>query len=166
MKASLLATICLIFFAGSAGAGEDSKTTEPNGGPAAKSNRPVAIIAAPEVEKPKPYNKNALHRLDFRIVGKSCAVCLLGIKRRINALDGTVKVAIMLKKPYGASIIYDSTKLNEEKLVDTAKANEPLIKLLDIKDEAIPKLPVILVPPHSNVNNFSNQANSALLPSH
>jgi hypothetical protein len=162
MKASLIVTTSLILLASYAGFGESSKAMAQKEAEAAKNQE--AIAGAEESEKPKPYNKNALRRLDFRIVGKSCAICLLGIKRRINGLDGTVKVAVMLKKPFGASIIYDSTKLNEEKLLATAKANEPLVKLLDIKDEAIPKLPVILIPPHSTISNFNNQANSALLP--
>jgi hypothetical protein len=115
-------------------------------------------------EKPKHYDPTALHRLDFRIKGKSCAVCLLGIQRRINQLDGTVKVAVMLKKPYGASIIYDSKQLTEQKLLETTKANEPIIQLLDVKDEAIDKVPALLIPPHTNVPDFNS--NSALLPSH
>lgn len=160
MKASSIAATFLIFLIGSAVLDGGSKAMAES--PAVKGT--VTSPAVDDSEKPRPYSKNALRRLDFRIVGKSCAVCLLGIKRRVNALDGTVKVAIMLRKPFGASIIYDSTKLNEEKLIATAKANEPLVKLLDVKDEAIPKLPIVLVPPHSNVSDTNTKTNSALLP--
>jgi hypothetical protein len=66
----------------------------------------------------------------------------------------------MLKKPYGTSIIYDSKQLTEQKLLDTAKANEPLIKLLEIKDEAIEKMPVILIPPHSNLDEMGSNTSA------
>jgi len=139
--------------------GHSSKEAVP-----ANNFRPVPRIEPDPLEKPKVYNKNALRRLDFRIKGKSCAVCLLGIKRRIDGLSGTVKVVVMLKKPYGASIIYDSKQINEQKLLDAAKANEPMITLLDLKDEAIAKVPEVFIPPHANISEFNDEANSALLP--
>jgi copper chaperone CopZ len=164
MKASLIASVCLITLNTinwlPAAAKEINEKEAPTG---ASTLRRLPNNQLVQVEKPKHYDKTALHRLDFRIKGKSCAVCLMGIQRRINSLDGTVKVAIMLKKPYGASIIYDSKQLTEEKLLATAKLNEPMVQLLDVKDEAIDKLPPILIPPHTNVPEFNN--NSALLPS-
>jgi cyanuric acid amidohydrolase len=102
----------------------------------------------PKEAHPK-YNANALHRLDFRIEGKSCAICLYRIQERVKDLPGTVKSAVMLKKPYAAVIIYDSTQLSLNKIEETAKKGEPEVKLVDIKDEAIKKLPTILIPLYS-----------------
>lgn len=103
-------------------------------------------------ENPQPNavksNSNALRRLDFRIQGKSCAVCLLGVQRRLKELSGTIKTAVLLKKPYGASVIYDANLVTREKLIDNAKLNEPLIKLLDINDRPVESVPLILIPPH------------------
>jgi len=106
----------------------------------------------------KSYNKNALHRLDFRILGTSCPVCLLSIQRRVKSQAGTIETAVMLKKPYGVSIIYDSKQVNNQKILETVTLNEPLIKLSDIKDEPIDKIPVILIPPHNepSKNNTAN----------
>jgi cyanuric acid amidohydrolase len=95
------------------------------------------------------YNANALHRLDFRIEGKSCAICLYRIQERVKTLPGTVKSAIMLKKPYGAVIIYDSSQLSQSKIEETAKKGEPEVRLVGLKDEAIKKLPTILIPIYS-----------------
>lgn len=165
MKASLLILSCLAITAGSpalAGASETALKQEPK---STTRYSPIAGSDASPGEKTKHYDPSALRRLDFRIVGKSCAVCLLGIQRRIKALDGTVRVAVMLKKPYGASIIYDSKQLTEQKLILNAKANEPLIKLTDIKDEAIDRVPLILVPPHANVPEPPSP-NSNLLSTH
>jgi hypothetical protein len=165
MKASLIILSCLAITAGSpalAGASETALTQETK---STTRYSPIAGIDASPGEKIKHYDPSALRRLDFRIQGKSCAICLLGIQKRIKALDGAVRVAIMLKKPYGASVIYDSKQLTEQKLILTAKANEPLIKLVDVKDEAIDKVPLILVPPHANVPEPPS-ASSNLLSTH
>lgn len=104
-----------------------------------------------QVEKINSANqsKGGLRRLDFFVQGKSCAVCLMGIQKRIKALNGTIKVAIMLKKPYGASVIYDSKKLGKEKLIEAIKRNEPKVSLLDVQDQAVEQSPFILIPPHN-----------------
>jgi copper chaperone CopZ len=97
------------------------------------------------------YNPNALRRLDFRIEGKSCPVCLLGVQNRVKAVEGAVQVAVMLKKPFGASVIYDGKQVDQQRILTAAKLTEPMIKLVDIQDEAIEKLPTVLIPPHSGM---------------
>jgi copper chaperone CopZ len=122
----------------------------------ASSGTPNAALTASRLSSAKKkYNPNALRRLDFRIVGKSCPVCLMGVQNRVRGLDGTVEVAVMLKKPYGASVIYDSKQVDEQKILTTAKLTEPLIKLEDIQDAAIEKLPVVLIPPHAGMPSTS-----------
>jgi len=97
------------------------------------------------------YDHNALHRVDFRVTGKSCAVCLHKIQERMKGLPGAVEVAVMLKKPYGAVVIYDSSKLNLKSILDIAVKGEPEVKIVDVKDESIKKLPVVLIPAYSQV---------------
>jgi cyanuric acid amidohydrolase len=113
----------------------------------------TAVKAGNDTDIPAPapskYNANALRRLDFRVEGKSCAICLYRIQERIKNLPGTVKSAIMLKKPYGAVIIYDSSQLTLNKIEDSAKLGEKEVQLVGIKDEAIKKLPTILIPLYS-----------------
>ena len=97
------------------------------------------------------YNHNALHRVDFRVTGKSCAVCLHKIQERMKGLPGAIEVAVMLKKPYGAVVIYDSSKLKLKSILDIAVKGEPEVKIVDVKDESIKKLPVVLIPAYSQV---------------
>jgi copper chaperone CopZ len=97
------------------------------------------------------YNHNALHRVDFRVTGKNCAVCLHKIQERMKGLPGTVEAAVMLKKPFGAVVIYDSSKLNLKAILDIAVKGEPEVKIVDVKDESIKKLPVVLIPAYSQV---------------
>lgn len=97
------------------------------------------------------YNHSALHRVDFRVTGKSCAVCLHKIQERMKGLPGAVEAAVMLKKPYGAVVIYDSSKLTVKAILEIAVKGEPEVKIVDVKDEAIKKLPVVLIPAYSQV---------------
>jgi mono/diheme cytochrome c family protein/copper chaperone CopZ len=94
---------------------------------------------------------DGLRRLDFRITGKSCAVCLLGIQKRVKAMPGVVKVAVMLKAPYGVSIIYESAKTDQQKLLAAVKQGDPKIKPLDVNDCSIAKMPAALIPPHNKM---------------
>ncbi len=111
----------------------------------AKSENEVLSSGAFEEEIPA-YNARALHRVDFRVTGKSCAICLHKIQQRMKGLPGTVKAAVMLRPPYGAVVIYDASKLSLEKILQSATENEPAVKLVDVKDIAIKKLPIVLVP--------------------
>jgi copper chaperone CopZ len=92
------------------------------------------------------YNPKTLHRLDFRVVGKSCAVCLHHMQEKMKSLPGVVKAAIMIRKPYGAVVIYDSTQVNVEKVLAKTKEGVPEVAFEDVQDEAIKELPVILIP--------------------
>lgn len=105
-----------------------------------------SMIQTSDAAKPASYNPKGLHRLDFRVVGKSCAVCLMGIQRKVKAIPGVVKVAVMLRKPYGAVIVYDSTKVSKDKLMETAKSQDKDVRIEQSVDNAIPKVPNILIP--------------------
>ncbi len=91
------------------------------------------------------YNAKALHRLDFRVVGKSCAVCLMGIQSKFKSMIGVVKAAVMLKKPYGAVVIYDSSKVNMQALLTKARNQDKEGE--DRTDYRFPiqKIPTILI---------------------
>ena len=110
-----------------------------------KADKP-SMIQASEAAKPASYNPKSLRRLDFRVVGKSCAVCLMGIQRKVKGINGVVKVAVMLRKPYGAVIIYDSSKISKDKLLETAKSQDKDVRIEQSIDNPIQKLPNILIP--------------------
>lgn len=97
------------------------------------------------------FKEGALHRVDFRVTGKSCAICLHKIQERMKGLPGAVQAAVMLKKPYGAVVIYDSSKVNVKAILEVAVKGEPDVKIVDVKDESIKKPPVVLIPLYSQV---------------
>ncbi len=109
-----------------------------------------AMVSTTPDAKTKSYNIKALHRLDFKITGKSCAVCLLGIQKRIGTVPGAIKVAVQLQAPYAAVVLFDSSKTNQKAIFDKAKETVPEIKFESIEENAIDKVPIVLVPKVGN----------------
>ncbi len=97
--------------------------------------------------KPNYSNGANLHRLDFRIEGKSCAACLLSIQRKLNSLPGVKEAVVMLKRPFGASVIYQETEIKEDEIIAIVKDKEPNIKVLEVNDSSITKVPSPIIPP-------------------
>jgi copper chaperone CopZ len=104
------------------------------------------IVSTTSEAKIPSYNAKALHRLDFRVVGKSCAVCLLGIQKRVSTVPGSIKAAVQLQAPYAAVILYDSSKTNQKALIKKAQETIPEVTFEAIEDKPIDKLPAVLVP--------------------
>lgn len=127
--------------------------------PETKPGKP-SMIQTSEAAKPASYNAKALRRLDFRVVGKSCAVCLMKIQRTTKTLPGVVKVAVMLRKPYGGVIVYDSSKVSKNKLLETVLAQDKDVRVEQQIDNAISKVPSILIPlygiPKTSAKNASD----------
>lgn len=92
------------------------------------------------------YNPKALHRFDFRVVGKSCAICLLGIQQRMSQVPGAVTVAVQTRAPYNAVAIYDSSKTSAAKLLEKGKADLTGIEFEDQVDKPIDKVPLVVIP--------------------
>lgn len=108
------------------------------------------LVSTTSENKTPSYNPKALHRLDFKITGKSCAVCLLGIQKRMSSVPGAVKAAVQLQAPYAAVVLYDSSKTTQKALLDKAQETEPTVKFVSIEDNAIAKVPIVLVPKIGN----------------
>lgn len=113
--------------------------------PAVKPGKP-SMIQVSEPAQPASYNAKALRRLDFKVQGKSCAVCLMGIQRKFKTLPGVVKAAVMLKRPYGAVVIYDSSKISMQTLLEKAKQQDKEVKIVQPTDFPVPRIPTILIP--------------------
>jgi hypothetical protein len=96
----------------------------------------------------KNYSKDFLHRLDFTVVGTGCAICLMGIQTKLKSKAGVVKAAVMLKPPYGASVVYDSKQITKDAIVDIANHQKKNVHVDSINDAAITKIPIVLIPPH------------------
>ena len=136
---------------------------EATAGPVITKPGKPSMIQTSEAAKPSSYNAKTLHRLDFRVVGKSCAKCLMDIQKVFKSMPGVVKAAVMLKKPYGAVVIYDSSKVSKEELLKKARDQDKDVRIEEAIDRAIPKLPIILIPiyalPRSPVTSPSADAN-------
>jgi copper chaperone CopZ len=104
------------------------------------------MLSSTAESKTPAYNPKALHRLDFKITGKSCAVCLLGIQKRITSVPGSIKAAVQLQAPYAAVVLYDSSKTTQKALLDKAQETVPEVKFVSIEDNAVAKVPTVLVP--------------------
>ena len=65
-----------------------------------------------------------LRRVDFKVEGSACASCLRRIRERMEAEDGVVEAAVMIKKPYGAAAIYDGSKIKVDKILKAALKGE------------------------------------------
>jgi len=87
------------------------------------------------------------HRLDFRIEGKSCAACLLSIQRKLNGLPGVKEAIVMLKSPYGVSVIYKPSQIEPEEIMAVIKDKEPNIKILEVSDAVVSSVTAPLIPP-------------------
>ncbi len=56
----------------------------------------------------------------------------------------------MLNRPYGAVCIYDATKTNKDAILVAAKGDAKELSFDMVEDQAIAKIPIVLVPHHSN----------------
>ena len=88
-----------------------------------------------------------MRRLDFRIEGKSCAACLLSIQRKLTNLPGVKGAVVMLKRPFGVSIIYQQDQIKKEEILAIVRSKESNIKILEISDMAIKTMPSLVIPP-------------------
>jgi len=93
-------------------------------------------------------NMKALHRLDFVVKGKSCSSCLFHMQKRVEPLPGVAKCGVILKKPYAAVVVFDSSKTTREKILKAAKGDETLVQFDKIEEAPIDKMPLILIPHH------------------
>lgn len=110
----------------------------------------AGLVSTTTDTKTPSYNAKALHRLDFKITGKSCAVCLLGIQKRISTVPGAIKAAVQLQAPYAAVVLFDASKTNQKALLDKAKETVPEVNFESIENTAIAKVPTVLVPKIGN----------------
>lgn len=130
-------------------AAQDTKAApSPTGNPSISEELNFSTAAEKKANRAKQLNMKALHRLDCRLEGTSCAACLMSIKKTVDKLKGVYEIAVMLKRPYGFAVIYDSTKITAEKIMDAAKKDKRAssVKFLEQVDKPIASPPLILVP--------------------
>lgn len=110
----------------------------------AKANK--TDLSSFKLETKAPNGAN-LHRLDFLIKGTSCAVCLIAIENKLKAAPGVLKLAVMLKYPYGTSIIYDAKQISRESILHIPPNHNKSVTLSDIHDTHLKQVPEALIPP-------------------
>lgn len=127
---------------------DDKAAPSPTGNPNISEEMNFSTAAEKKEYRKKKLNMKALHRLDCRLEGSSCAACLMSIKRTVDKLNGVYEIAVMLRRPFGFAVVYDSTKITAEKIMDAAKKDKKatLVKFIDQTDKAITTPPQILIP--------------------
>lgn len=141
--------ICQTAIAAPSIAAQDEKAApSPTGNPNISEDLNFSTAAKKKEYRAKKLNMKALHRLDCRLEGSSCAACLMSIKRTVDKIEGVYEIAVMLRRPFGFAVVYDSTKTNADKIMDAAKKDKKatLVKFIDQTDEAIATPPLILIP--------------------
>jgi len=141
--------ICSLTLTAGAGVGAIAASTEGKVSPGSLAPGMVSNSKATNVL----LNMNALHRLDFIVKGKSCASCLFKMQKRLEALLGVAKVGIMLRKPFAGVVIFDSTKVDQAKILQVAHGDEASISFVQVEEAPIAKIPLILIPHHATDAN-------------
>jgi hypothetical protein len=108
---------------------------------------PASTVPSTKTPEKPPEKSRELHRLDFRIEGKSCPVCLLSIQNKLKSFSGVQDAAVMLKRPFGASVIYRSDKSSADFILMMLRAKDATVKIVDVKDSKIDEMPFPLIPP-------------------
>ena len=86
----------------------------------------------------------ALHRLEFKIQGASCVVCLRRIAKTFRDSKGVMKADVSIFRPYWSIIIYDAKETNLAKITDAIKSEK--VQLLEVEDKPISEMPLLLIP--------------------
>ena len=151
-KTALYLTFTALFGIVGSGAMTSSKAyaTESKESPkyVLNSNNPALADSEESILKGKKFDSNSLHRLDFHVANKTCGVCLLNIQKRTRDLPAVVNAALEIKRPFCASVIYDSKQISQKELLEKVKTFEKDLLLDMIQDKAIAKQPLVLIPPH------------------
>jgi copper chaperone CopZ len=122
-------------------------------------NNQALVDPDESVLKAKKFDPKSLHRLDFHVANKTCGVCLLNIQKKTRAIPAVVNAAVEIKRPFCASVIYDTKQTNEKELLEEVRSFEKDLLLDMIQDKAIAKQPLVLIPPH--LGNGENNATPA-----
>jgi len=158
-KTTLYLTFTALFGIAASGAMSSSKADATESKESAKyvlnQNNPALVDPEESLLKSKKFDSNSLHRLDFHVANKTCGVCLLNIQKKTRALPAVVNAALEIKRPFCASVIYDSKQISQKELIEKVKTFEKDLLLDNIQDKAIAKQPLVLIPPRlgSGENN-------------
>jgi copper chaperone CopZ len=79
------------------------------GGNVQSSSAPEAAVSAENSESAAKPAKRKVRRVEFKISGTDCPVCLGRIQSKIKALNGVQKVVVWTWPPYFGLVVYDSS---------------------------------------------------------
>lgn len=95
----------------------------------------------------KPAKVAKLRRLDFGVEGTKCGICLGRVRKRMKKVPGVIDTAVLIKKPFGGCALYDGSKASADEILKAGLKGEKVkIKIVNVHDRAISKMPLILVP--------------------
>jgi copper chaperone CopZ len=110
---------------------------------------------AGDVKPPSKAALKSLHRVDFRVEGATCVVCIRRVAKALQDQKGVLKADVSIYKPHWALVIYNSKETNFDKLADLVKVKEN-VRIVDIEDKAISSMPVLILP--RTVNTISEKS--------
>ncbi|MBU6454344.1 MAG: hypothetical protein KGS72_21380 [Cyanobacteria bacterium REEB67] len=88
--------------------------------------------------------KKSLQRVDWQVVGSSCATCLIRLEKKLRATAGVVKVVVSIYKPFNAALIYDRDQVSWTKI--KAVMDSEKVGVANLKEAGISDLPLVLEP--------------------
>lgn len=109
----------------------------------------LSLTMAAYADRAKSGKKVELARADFRIVGTSCADCLMTAERLLSRSSGVKKARVMLVPPYVASVIFNARKTSVAKLVRKLEKRDFQIK--DLESRQLERIPEEFKPEHSSL---------------
>ncbi len=97
----------------------------------------------------------------FAWIGKSCPSCLLAIQSKIKSLPGVDNAVVMLKNPFGVSVVYHCKQTTANQILNVIKRKEPKVKIEEISVVGISSMPLPLIPPYVPDNKSTNSTGIA-----
>lgn len=87
-----------------------------------------------------------LRRVDFRLAGTSCAACVKKAGKLLREQPGVLKIDISLLEPHNGVLIYDKNVTDLEALSHALSLAPEKVKMIDIAESVLDKLPFVLLP--------------------
>lgn len=106
--------------------------------------------------------KQALHRVDFKVEGASCVMCLRRIAQTFRKDKGVLKADVSVFRPYWSIVIYDANQTNMQKLTDSIKQEH--VRLTALEDKSIAKMPEIIIPKGLGLSNADAEPKKKIAP--
>lgn len=90
--------------------------------------------------------QSLLRRVDFRLTGSSCAACVKKASKLLRQQPGVLRVDISILDPHNGVLIYDRAVTDLPSLSHALSLAPERVKMSDIAETKLDKLPFVLLP--------------------